>query len=150
MENHFAYDAGAHRDDDTLELLRNPLAGGEPRTSQLTGTKALMMAVFEDGIRCFLSGRKLIAAEAEDWLNSGKRYSPFAFVVICETFGLDPYAVRTTVKRMKDEHRSADDVLPRVRNNVRVPGRVCLRKRRRSRRGMRARAGGSAQRVVAL
>ena len=25
FDNHFAYDAGAHRDDDTLELLRNPL-----------------------------------------------------------------------------------------------------------------------------
>ena len=148
FDNHSAYDAGAHRDDDTLELLRNPLAGGEARTSQLTGTKALMLAVFEDGIRCFLNGRRLIAAEAEDWLNSGKRYSPFAFVVICETFGLDPHAVRTTVKRMKEEHRSPGEILPRVRNNVRVPGRVCLRKRRRHRRTLNGRT--PAKRAVGL
>ena len=134
FDSHFAHDTGAHRDDDTLELLRNPLSGGQARTSQLTGTKALMLAVFEDGIRSFLTGRRLIAAEAEDWLNSGQRYSPFTFVVICETFGLDPYAVRTTVKRMKEEHRSPGEILPRVRNNVRIPGRVCLRKRRRHRR----------------
>ena len=148
FDNHLAYDAGAHRDDDTLELLRNPLTGGESRTSQLTGTKALMLAVFEDGIRSFLGGRRLIAAEAEDWLNSGKRYSPFAFVVICETFGLDPYAVRTTVKRMKEEHRSPGEILPRVRNNVRVPGRVCLRKRRRHRRTVNGRT--PAKHVVGL
>jgi hypothetical protein len=148
FDNHSAYDAGAHRDDDTLELLRNPLTGGEARTSQLTGTKALMLAVFEDGIRCFLNGRRLIAAEAEDWLNSGQRYSPFAFVVICETFGLDPHAVRTTVKRMKEEHRSPGEILPRVRNNVRVPGRVCLRKRRRHRRTANART--TAKHAVAL
>ena len=97
--NLLAYETAAPRDDDTLEVLRiGHLAGGEPRTSQLTGTKALMLAVFEDGIRCYLSSRRLIAAEAEDWLNSGKRYSPFAFVVLCETFGLDPQAARATIK----------------------------------------------------
>jgi hypothetical protein len=150
LDTHLAYDAGAHRDDDTLDLLRNPLSGGEPRTGQLTGAKALMLAVFEDGIRCYLSGRKLIAAEAEDWLNSGKRYSPFTFVVICETFGLDPHAVRATVKRMKSENRSPGEILPRVRNNVRVPGRVCLRKRRRHRRTTGTHARGTAKRAMGL
>jgi hypothetical protein len=150
FDSHSAYDAGAHRDDDTLDLLRNPLRGGEPRTGQLTGTKALMLAVFEDGIRSYLTGRKLIAAEAEDWLNAGKRYSPFSFVVICETFGLDPFAVRTTVKRMKEENRSPGEIIPRVRNNVRVPGRVCLRKRRRHRKGARVNVRSSAPRAVAL
>jgi hypothetical protein len=150
FDSHFAYDAGAHRDEDTLEILRNPVSGGEPRTSQLTGTKALMLAVFEDGIRSYLTGRNLIAADAEDWLNSGKRYSPFAFVVICETFGLDPLAVRAAVKRMKEENRSPGEIIPRVRNNVRVPGRVCLRKRRRHRKGAQVPVRASAARVVGL
>ena len=148
---HLAYDTAAHRNDDVIEVLQlDHLAGGEPRTSQLTGTKALMLAVFEDGIRSYLAGRKLIAAEAEDWLNSGRRYSPFAFVVVCETFGLDPQAVRETVKRMKREHRSPGEIIPRVRNNVRVPGRVCLRKRRRHRRSGNAARRRSTSRAVGL
>ncbi|HVO27632.1 MAG TPA: hypothetical protein VMW56_28825 [Candidatus Margulisiibacteriota bacterium] len=148
---HLAYDVAAHRNDDALDVLQlDHLAGGEPRTTHLTGTKALMLAVFEDGIRCYLGGRKLVAAEAEDWLNSGRRYSPFAFVVLCETFGLDPQAVRDTMQRMKRENRSADEVIPRVRNNVRVPGRVCLRKRRRHRRSTSATPRRSPSRVVGL
>jgi hypothetical protein len=150
FETHFAYDVGTHRDEDALEILRNPVAGGEPRSSQLTGTKALMLAVFEDGIRSYLTGRKLIAAEAEEWLNSGKRYTPFTFVVICETFGLDPLAVRASVKQMKVENRSPGEIIPRVRNNVRVPGRVCLRRRRRHRKGASAQPRGRATRVVGL
>lgn len=146
---HLAYDLAARRDDDTLEVLQlGHLAGGEPRSSHVTGTKALMLAVFEDGIRCYLGRRKFVAAEAEDWLNSGRRYSPFAFVVLCETFGLDPQAVRETVKRMKIEHRSPGEIIPRVRNNVRVPGRVCLRKRRRHRRSANAASRRSTGRAV--
>ena len=134
-DRHLAYGTAADCSDDALDILWvDHLAGGEPRTSQLTGTKALMLAVFEDGIRCYLGGGKRIAAEAEDWLNSGRRSSPFVFVVLCETFGLDPQAVRQTVKQMKREHRSPSEIIPRVRNNVRVPGRVSLRKRRRHRR----------------
>jgi hypothetical protein len=147
-DTHLAYDAGATRDEDALEILRlNPVASGESR-AQLTGTKALMLAVFDDGIRSYLNGSRLVQAEAEDWLNSNRRYSPFAFVVLCETFGLDPHAVRATVKRMKQEHRAPGEILPRVRNNVRVPGRVCLRKRRRHRRTSRPQARSSANSAV--
>jgi hypothetical protein len=95
-----------------------------------------MLAVLEDGIRCFLGRAKLVAEEAELWIRSHRRSSPFAFVVVCETLGLDPDAVRTTVWRMKAEHISPRQAIPRSRNNVRVPGRVHLRKRR-SRRSSR-------------
>ena len=38
-----------------LDLLRlSSLGGGEPRSAQYTGTKALMLAVLEDGIRSFV------------------------------------------------------------------------------------------------
>ena len=148
---HHAYDTASNRDDDALEVLRlDHITGGESRTGQLTGTKALMLAVFDDGIRCYLSGRKLVATEAEVWLNSGRRYSPFAFVVLCETFGLNPEAVRSTVKQMKRENRSPGEILPRVRNNVRVPGRVCLRKRRRHRRTGNAPGRRPTNRAMAL
>jgi len=117
------------RHDDEVEvLLQSPLAGGESRAGQLTGTKALMLAVLEDGIRSYLSGSTLIADEAEQWVRSPRNLSPFSFVVVCETLGLDPDAVRTRVRQMKQLQISARKAIPRARHNVRIPGRVCPRR----------------------
>jgi len=117
------------RHDDEVEvLLQSPLAGGESRAGQLTGTKALMLAVLEDGIRSYLSGSTLIADEAEQWIRSPRNVSPFSFVVVCETLGLDPQAVRARVRQMKQLQISARKAIPRARHNVRIPGRVCPRR----------------------
>jgi hypothetical protein len=115
-------------DDDLHLLLLHPVTGGEPRTGQLTGTKALMLAVLEDGIRSYLGGSQVIAHEAEFWVHSQRRHSPFSFVVVCEMLGLDPDAVRKTLRRMKSENVSPRKALPRARHNVRIPGRVYARK----------------------
>jgi hypothetical protein len=104
------------------------VTGGEPRSGQLTGTKALMLAVLEDGIRSYLGGAKIISQEAEFWIHSHRRQSPFSFVVVCEMLGLDPDAVRKTLKRMKGERVSPRKAIPRARHNVRIPGRVYARK----------------------
>jgi hypothetical protein len=134
VRKHFGYESPFASDDDELDFIRfNTVSGGESRSGQLTGTKALMLAVLEDGIRCYLGRAKLAADEAECWISSQRRYSPFSFIVVCETLGLDPQAVRLTVRRMRDEHVSPRSALPRTRNNVRVPGRVRLRIRRRGR-----------------
>ena len=115
-------------DHELSSLGLHPVTGGEPRTGQLTGTKALMLAVLEDGIRCFLSGSRINASEAEFWIYARRRQSPFSFVVICETLGLDPDAVRKSLKGMKGQHLSPRKALPRTRHNVRIPGRVYARK----------------------
>ena len=118
-------------DQDVLDLVRaQPVTGGESRTGQLTGTKALMLAVLEDGIRCYLGNAKITAQEAEFWIFSTppRIRSPFSFAVICDVLGLDPSAVRTTLKRMKKDNLPPRKALPRTRHNVRIPGRVCLRK----------------------
>ena len=88
------------------------LRGGEPRQGEYTGTKALMLAVLEDGIRnCGGRGGRL-RSEAQDWVRSNEQ-APFSFMVICETLGLDPDAVRQAVV---DQPQS----LPRrIRANVR-------------------------------
>ena len=104
------------------------VAGGEPRTGQLTGTKALMLAVLEDGIRSYLGGSRVIAQDAEYWIQSPRGRSPFSFVVICEILGLDVQAVRQTLRRMKIENISPRKALPRARHNVRIPGRVFARR----------------------
>jgi hypothetical protein len=116
-------------DDDDVNLLRlQPVTGGESRTGQLTGTKALMLAVLEDGIRSYLSSSRIIASEAEFWVHSPRRHSPFSFVVVCEMLGLDADAVRKTLKRMKADNVSGRKAIPRARHNVRIPGRVYARK----------------------
>jgi len=116
-------------DDEDLDLMRlNSVTGGEPRSGQLTGTKALMLAVLEDGIRSYLGGSKIVAQDAEYWIFSHRRQSPFSFVVVCEMLGLDPDAVRKTLKGMKDQNVPARKTIPRARHNVRIPGRVYTRK----------------------
>jgi len=119
---------GERQEDEVGVLLQSPLAGGESRSGQLTGTKALMLAVLEDGIRSFLSGPVLISEEAEHWIRSPRNQSPFSFVVICETLGLDPEAVRARVRQLKQLQISARQAIPRARHNVRIPGRVCARR----------------------
>ncbi len=105
------------------------LAGGEPRQSEFTGTKALMLAVLEDGLRSYLSTAKSLALEAEQWVHSSRRRSPFSFVVVCETLNLNPEAVRRVLVKLRAAHALPKRVLPRARPNVRVGSRLLLRKR---------------------
>ena len=124
-----AHAEGYRTGDEELDLIGlQPLKGGEPRTGQLTGTRALMVAVLEDGIRSYLGGSKLLAQDAEYWIFSQRRHSPFSFMVVCEVLGLDPEAVRKTLKHMKGQNVSPRKAIPRARHNVRIPGRVHARK----------------------
>ncbi len=118
-----------------IDLLRSgAIGGGDPDRTPITGTRALMLAVLEDAIRCYLDGRKHISEEAERWIKANWRGSPFTFVIVCETLRLDPQAVRCSLDKMKSAQVSSRAAIPRARNNVRVPGRVCTRKSRSLRR----------------
>ena len=121
--------AGTDMHDDDLDYTRlSPVTGGEPRTGQLTGTKALMLAVLEDGIRSYLGGSRILAQDAEYWIFSHRRQSPFSFMVVCEILGLDAEAVRKTLKQMREQNVPARKAFPRARHNVRIPGRVYARR----------------------
>ena len=77
--------------------------GGESRASQeYTGTKALMLAVLEDAIDSYVHGKGRTRDEAEHWITASRRGSPFSFVVVCETLGLEPQAVRSALSRLRD------------------------------------------------
>jgi hypothetical protein len=90
-------------DDDLLELSSfGSLGGGEPRTSEYMGTKALMLAVLEEGIRDYCGRPARLRTEAESWVRSNRR-SAFSFVVTCETLGLEPDAVRQALGRLKSQ-----------------------------------------------
>jgi len=115
-------------DDDALDIASlQSVTGGESRSGQLTGTKALMLAVLEDGIRSYLRGAGLAARDADFWIHSQRRHSPFSFVVVCEILGLSPEAVRETLTKMRGA-TAARKIIPRARHNVRIPGKVYARR----------------------
>ena len=51
------------------ELRYGGVGGGTPSSGQYGGTRALMLAVLEDGIRCFLGPQKLAREEVETWMS---------------------------------------------------------------------------------
>lgn len=120
-----------HMPDDDTDLtaeLGGLLASGEPRHSMLGGIRGLLLAVLEDGIRSYLSSAPEIRAEAEYWVSSRRARSPFSFVVICETLGLEPSAVRGALERLRAQRINPARVIARSRPNVRRAHRVTRRK----------------------
>jgi len=113
-----------HEDSDLTADLRGMLSGGEPRQSALNGTKALLLAVLEDGIRSYLSPVHDVRTEAEYWVSSRRARSPFCFVVICETLGLEPSAVRRALERLRTQRVNPARAIGRTRPNVRRAHRV--------------------------
>ena len=107
--------------------LSSVLGGSAPQTSSFNGTKGLLLAVLEDGIRSYLSSVDEIRREAEYWVNSSLARSPFCFVVICETLGLEPGAVRDALQRMRAQHVNPARAIGRTRPNVRRVHRVSQR-----------------------
>jgi len=109
------------------ELTAALIGGGERRNAVLSGIKGLLLAVLEDGIRSYLSPVAEVRGEAEYWVGSGRTRSPFAFVVICETLGLEPSAVRAALERMRAQQIDASRAIGRTRPNVRRAHRVTQR-----------------------
>jgi hypothetical protein len=77
---------------------------GARRDSQASGEKALMLAVLEDGIRCFQehlrnprSNPRLLSEQAEAWIRAIDYDWPFSFNNVCETLGIDPAALRAAL-----------------------------------------------------
>ncbi len=107
-----------------LDLSGGMVSGGESRTSQYSGTKALMLAVLEDGIRSYLSPVGRLRSEAEYWVTATKQKSPFSFAVVCETLGLEAQAVREALEQMRRKKVSPRKAIRRSRPNVRRNGRM--------------------------
>ncbi len=89
-------------------VLPEQLHQGYRRDSYLSGEKALMLAVLEDGIRCFQehltnprSNPRLLSKQAEDWIRAIDYEWPFSFNNVGETLGIDPEALRDTLLTWK-------------------------------------------------
>ena len=126
-----SYDPDQSTETDELfdRMRHGALGGGESRvSSQPTGIKALMLAVLEDGIRCFLGRDKQARVEAEAWIHTQRKNWPFSFITVCHTLGLSPEAVRAAMWRMRERQMPARRIFARTRQNVRRRGKITLRR----------------------
>jgi hypothetical protein len=79
------------------------------RTSQ-DPSKKLMLAILEDGLKCFLANlsarggkNKQLFVEAEQWIMAEGSDEIFSFGSICEVLGLNPQYVRRGLVRYKQQ-----------------------------------------------
>ncbi len=98
---------------------RRVAAAEDRRVADRWGIKALMLAVLEDGISSYFAGDWRARFEAERWIYSSLRHWPFSFVVICETLGLEPDAVRAALRKMRAANSHLPPAIARLRLNVR-------------------------------
>jgi hypothetical protein len=83
--------------------------------ARLQPEKRLMLAVLEDVVDILVRYRggcerkQQLRREAEEWVDSDDRESPFAFLNLCDALGLEPDCVRRGLARFRDEH---DCVVP--------------------------------------
>ena len=100
---------------DTLiasQLLPSRSALPEPERS-------LMVAVFEDAVRCFLNHcratertERALYQNARKWIESLERSGFYGFENVCETLGLAPDYTRRQLRKRRDERREHDVDLP--------------------------------------
>ena len=112
-------------DGDLIRLIS--LGGGEPRTSEYSGSMALMLAVLEDGIRSYLSPIERTRVEADAWIESRRQDLLFSFHVVCQTLGLEPNAVRRALRRLRAKNAAVRSQITRSRPNVRRAARALWR-----------------------
>lgn len=92
-------------------LLPEQFWGFQDDSTHLSGERALMWAVFADGIDTYRRTAHAASLrhrtgfkEAEDWVLSTDWDWPFSFVNLCETFGFNPEGVRAALTRWKQGH----------------------------------------------
>lgn len=86
-------------------VLPGQIRAGIRTDSEASGEKSLMLAVLEDGIRCFQQHRidrtrhdqTKLGLEARDWIASDDEDWPFSFVNCCEALGIEPTALRRSL-----------------------------------------------------
>jgi len=99
-------------------VLPDQIHQGYRRDSYLSGEKALMLAVLEDGIRCFQehltnprSNPRLLSKQAEEWIRAVDYEWPFSFNNVCETLGIDAEALREKLVTWKAERLASSESL---------------------------------------
>ena len=104
---------------------------------QAAGEKALMLAVLEDGIRCFQEHLKnprvrprLLARQAEKWIRSADWDWPFSFNNVCESLALNPECLRNRLLSPRPSGEAAPKPRPSSHRVYRLTPRVKPPRRR--------------------
>jgi hypothetical protein len=104
---------------------------------QISGEKALMLAVLEDGIRCFQEHLKnprvrprLLARQAEKWIRSADWDWPFSFNNVCDSLALNPDCLRTRLLAPRESGEPAPKPRPSSHRVYRLTPRVKPPRRR--------------------
>jgi hypothetical protein len=99
------------------------------RKTPLEPEKALVLAVLEDGIRCFQDNilpqnrkKQMLFEEAQEWLFSDESDGIFSFVSVCAILGLDPDYIRRGVRRWRE--RALAERRKKQRSSGPVPQRL--------------------------
>ena len=108
-----------HRGEDGEVAALFGIGGGAPRSVPYLGVKALMLAMLEDAVRAHLGNQPRDSTDAEEWMDSQRRWL-FAFPTVCETLGLEPEAARAALRRMRATERARRTIsFARSRPNAR-------------------------------
>ena len=98
---------------------------GARRDSCISGEKALMLAVLEDGIRCFQehlrnarSNPRLLSQQAEEWIRAVDYEWPFSFNNVCDWAALLPAC---TERKKTRRWSSALEITSKFVSNSRKP-----------------------------
>ncbi|MBI4515545.1 MAG: hypothetical protein HY699_06995 [Deltaproteobacteria bacterium] len=82
-------------------------------TARLSGERALMWAVFADGLETYRRNapqatrqQRANFSEAESWIRANDWSWVFSFVNLCEMFGFEPAAVRLALRRWRLQYGS--------------------------------------------
>lgn len=83
---------------------------GLSRRSSLDPSKKLMLAILEDGLKCFLANvsarggkNKKLFDEAEKWIMAEGSDDIFSFENVCEVLGLNPEYLRRGLARSREK-----------------------------------------------
>ena len=87
------------------DLIGSP--GADAPLLPFTGIRALMLALLDDGVRAYLGPVPRVRQEAEHWVHESGRRHVFAFETVCETLGLEPTAVRSALRNLQRDSRTA-------------------------------------------
>ena len=99
------------------------------RKTPLEPEKALLLAVLEDGIRCFQENilprnrkKQMLFEEAEAWLFFDESNAVFSFVSVCTLLGFDPDYMRRGLRRWQE--RALDETRKKQRAASPIPQRL--------------------------
>ena len=84
------------------------------RKVPLEPEKALLLAVLDDGVRCFQDNvfpqnkkKQILFDEAREWLFSDESNGVFSFVSICAALGFDPNYIRRGLRQWHERALAA-------------------------------------------